>query len=91
METLLRDTSLRGKRVFECRNGGYVMFVAAVDFVPDIMMKLARKEIMDGADDSDKICVASKSCGGRSGDEGWGGERKIIKIFVQSLRIFSIY
>lgn len=48
MEALLRDPTLRGKRVFESRNGGYVMFMAAVDFVPDIMMKLARKEIMDG-------------------------------------------
>lgn len=47
MEVALRDPTLRGKRVFECRNGSYVMFIAEVDFVPDIMMKLARKEIMD--------------------------------------------
>lgn len=59
METLLRDESLRGKRVFECRNGGYVMFVAKVDFVPDMMMKLARKQLLDhgsyGAGDAGRI------------------------------------
>lgn len=54
---MLRDPYLRGKRVFECRNGGYVMFIAEVDFVPDIMMKLARKEVVDG----------------RGGDDGGGG------------------
>lgn len=59
MEASLRDPSLRGKRVFESRNGGYVMFIAAVDFVPDIMMKLARKEIVDG--------------GGDNGESGEGG------------------
>ncbi|CAN0494766.1 unnamed protein product [Ectocarpus sp. 12 AP-2014] len=51
MSSALRDPSLRGKRVFECRNGGYVMFVAEVDFVPDLMINLARKEIV-GEDDS---------------------------------------
>ena len=45
MEATLRDPSLKGKRVFECRNGGYVMFIAEVDFVPDLMMKLARKDL----------------------------------------------
>lgn len=59
MEAALRDPSLRGKRVFESRNGGYVMFIAAVNFVPDIMMKLARKEILDG--------------GGGNGESGEGG------------------
>lgn len=48
MSTALRDPFLRGKRVFECRNGGYVMFIAEVNFVPDLMMNLARKEIVDG-------------------------------------------
>ncbi|CAN0469440.1 unnamed protein product, partial [Scytosiphon promiscuus] len=48
MSTALRDPSLRGKRVFESRNGGYVMYVAEVDFVPDLMMNLARKEIVNG-------------------------------------------
>ena len=48
MSSALRDPSLRGKRVFECRNGGYVMFIAEVDFVPDLMMSLARKEILEG-------------------------------------------
>lgn len=48
MSSALRDPSLRGKRVFECRNGGYVMFIAEVSFVPDLMMNLARKEIVDG-------------------------------------------
>lgn len=47
MEATLRDPSLTGKRVFECRNGGYVMFIAEVDFVPDLMMKLARKDIVE--------------------------------------------
>lgn len=60
MEVALRDPTLRGKRVFECRNGSYVMFIAEVDFVPDIMMKLARKEIMDsggrGGGDSGGCC-----------------------------------
>lgn len=49
MSSALRDPSLRGKRVFESRNGGYVMFIAEVDFVPDLMMNLARKAILDGA------------------------------------------
>lgn len=48
MSSALRDPFLRGKRVFECRNGGYVMFIAEVNFVPDLMMNLARKEIVDG-------------------------------------------
>lgn len=48
MSSALRDPSMRGKRVFESRNGGYVMFIAEVDFVPDLMMNLARKEILDG-------------------------------------------
>lgn len=48
MSTALRDPSLRGKRVFESRNGGYIMYVAEVDFVPDLMMNLARKEIVNG-------------------------------------------
>eukprot|EP00752_Nemacystus_decipiens_P017215 g15423.t1 len=48
MSSALRDPSLRGKRVFESRNGGYVMFIAEVEFVPDLMMNLARKEILDG-------------------------------------------
>lgn len=68
MESLLRDKSLRGQRVFECRNGGYVMFVAKVDFVPDIMMKLARKEIIDGGGSGGDV-GGDGSCGdaGRSG------------------------
>ncbi|CAN0423548.1 unnamed protein product, partial [Ectocarpus sp. 12 AP-2014] len=56
MSSALRDPSLRGKRVFECRNGGYVMFVAEVDFVPDLMINLARKEIV-GEDDSGSDAV----------------------------------
>ena len=48
MSSALRDPSMRGKRVFESRNGGYVMFIAEVNFVPDLMMNLARKEILDG-------------------------------------------
>lgn len=48
MSSALRNPSLRGKRVFESRNGGYVMYVAEVDFVPDLMMNLARKEIVNG-------------------------------------------
>ncbi|CAM9771709.1 unnamed protein product, partial [Discosporangium mesarthrocarpum] len=48
MEEQLRDRSLRGSSVFECRNGGYVMFVAQVDYVPDMMLQLARKDMLDG-------------------------------------------
>ncbi|CAM9826510.1 unnamed protein product, partial [Hapterophycus canaliculatus] len=48
MGTALRNPCLRGKRVFESRNGGYIMYVAEVDFVPDLMMNLARKEIVSG-------------------------------------------
>ena len=59
MEATLRDPSLKGKRVFECRNGGYVMFLAEVNFVPDLMMKLARKDILEGGSD-----------GGGDGGEG---------------------
>lgn len=65
MSSALRDPSLRGKRVFECRNGGYVMFVAEVDFVPDLMINLARKEIVGEDDDS------GPDAGGVQGD--WGG------------------
>ncbi|CAM9176230.1 unnamed protein product [Ectocarpus fasciculatus] len=66
MSSALRDPSLRGKRVFECRNGGYVMFAAEVDFVPDLMINLARKEIV-GEDDS------GPDAGGVEGDcEGNG-------------------
>lgn len=61
MSSALRDPSLRGKRVFESRNGGYVMFIAEVNFVPDLMMNLARKEILDGGSgESD----AGESAGG---------------------------
>ncbi|CAM9353019.1 unnamed protein product [Ectocarpus sp. 6 AP-2014] len=68
MSSALRDPSLRGKRVFECRNGGYVMFVAEVDFVPDLMINLARKEIV-GEDGSgpDAVGVQSECWGSGQG------------------------
>ncbi|CAM9753960.1 unnamed protein product [Choristocarpus tenellus] len=47
MEVQLRDPTLRGTRVFKCRNGGYVMFVANVQYVPDMMLQLARKEVVE--------------------------------------------
>lgn len=79
MESALRNPFLRGKRVFECRNGGYVMFIAEVDFVPDIMMKLARKEIVDGDGengDSSSISGSGDSTGGdvAVGDSAAGSE-----------------
>ncbi|CAM9730251.1 unnamed protein product [Ectocarpus sp. 8 AP-2014] len=66
MSSALRDPSLRGKRVFECRNGGYVMYVAEVDFVPDLMINLARKEIV-GEDGSGPDAVGVQGEWGGSG------------------------
>lgn len=88
MESLLRDKSLRGQRVFECRNGGYVMFVAKVDFVPDIIMKLARKEIIEGGGSGDE--GSSGEVGGNEGDDvGSSGVLAVaIAAFVAS-RVFA--
>ncbi|CAM9217201.1 unnamed protein product, partial [Ectocarpus sp. 13 AM-2016] len=68
MSSALRDPSLRGKRVFECRNGSYVMFVAEVDFVPDLMINLARKEIVGENDSgSDAVGVQGEYWGSGQG------------------------
>ena len=74
MAAVLRDPALRGKRVFECRNGGYVMFIAEVDFVPDIMMKLARKEILDGCGEDDEgssKAFSASASGGKTTKPLW--------------------
>lgn len=68
MSSALRDPSLRGKRVFECRNGGYVMFIAEVNFVPDLMMNLARKEILD--EGSSELGAGGSAGGSRAHDQG---------------------
>lgn len=76
MSSALRDPSLRGKRVFESRNGGYVMFIAEVDFVPDMMMNLARKAILDGASSDGRGTAAAAGDATHEGGARGRGEQQ---------------